>query len=236
MRLLLLSRWATGGGRSLGRSARVVELGLILRGLASLRLCVFMHRFQRKDAKAQRGCIPRAPWQTVTASSDRAGWRFLKFSKCGTALDCGDVSPLFLHGGQSEGGGEFNRIRGQQGAKPKRRRAAAVQSAGLLWSAAGSEAPRRFCPAIPRARPVRCTEGKAVSPLRSATALQRRLFSTQTTSQRVRAFLAPGEVRADKAVRAPISPFLESTLCGTTARPRRKFDTGRSAAILPPFL
>src|SRR5205814_2672482 len=69
-----------------------------------------------------------------------------------------------------------------------------------------------FAPLFHVARPVRCTEGNAVSPLRSATALQMRLFSTQTTSHRVRVFLAPDEVRADKAVRAPISPFLESRI------------------------
>jgi|SRR5438128_6324754 len=33
-----------------------------------------------------------------------------------------------------------------------------------------------------------------------------------SADSRVRAFLAPDQVRADKAVRAPISPFLESAL------------------------
>jgi len=52
-----------------------------------------------------------------------------------------------------------------------------------LWSAAGSEAQRRFRTATPRAaHRIRRAYGKAVSPLRSATPFQMRLVSSQTTS------------------------------------------------------
>jgi len=46
----------------------------------------------------------------------------------GSLLDCGDMSPLFLHGSQGESGSEFKGIRGQTGVKQKRRRAAALQT------------------------------------------------------------------------------------------------------------
>ena len=40
-----------------------------------------------------------------------------------------DTSPLFLHGGRRERGGEFESVRSELDVKPKRRRAAAVQGA-----------------------------------------------------------------------------------------------------------
>jgi len=53
-------------------------------------------------------------------------WRLPRLPR-GAALDCGDMSPLLLHGRQGESGSEFNSSRGQPNAKQKRRRAAAVQ-------------------------------------------------------------------------------------------------------------
>src|SRR2546430_14194318 len=62
--------------------------------------------------------------------------------------------------------------------------------------------------------------------------------AVRSADSHVRVFLASDEVRADKAVRAPVSPFLERTLCLTLLSQRRValyqhlWKSSRAATIL----